>query len=164
MIPRARLIILGDSTGKGTAVRRFVGDARSRSHISTATCLRTAGRARELGVMAKQVMNTRGLVETRSSIVFVDQRLSALDAGTRLILDDFPPPIEQRSVDDRGQRPIDVVARPRRAQREIVSPIASPPAGFCSRLPDQLHSGKSPSRRYTVCGTTSSNNNTSPTR
>jgi adenylate kinase len=113
VIPGARLIILGrQGAGKGTQCVRL-----SRHyvvpHISTGDMLRAAVRERtELGLMAKEIMDSGGLVGDEIMIGLVDERLSRTDAVTRgYILDGFPRTVTQaRALDDiTAERPIHVV-------------------------------------------------------
>jgi adenylate kinase len=113
MIPGARLIILGrQGAGKGTQCvrlsRHFVVP-----HISTGDMLRTAVReGTELGLMAKQVMESGGLVSDEIMIGIVRDRLRDADAETRgYILDGFPRTTDQANALDEitSSKPIDVV-------------------------------------------------------
>jgi adenylate kinase len=97
VIPGARLIILGrQGAGKGTQCVRL-----SRHyvvpHISTGDMLRAAVRERtELGLMAKEVMDSGGLVGDDIMIGIVDERLRRPDAdGRGYILDGFPRTVAQ---------------------------------------------------------------------
>ena len=84
MIPGARLILLGrQGAGKGTQCvrlsRHFVVP-----HISTGDMLRAAVReGTELGVMAKLVMDTGGLVGDEIMVGLVRERLAHLRLGRR---------------------------------------------------------------------------------
>ncbi len=113
MIPGARLIILGrQGAGKGTQCvrlsRHFVVP-----HISTGDMLRTSVReGTELGDLAKEIMDSGGLVPDEIMIGIVDDRLAQADAATRgYILDGFPRTIDQaNALDDiAGSKAIDVV-------------------------------------------------------
>jgi adenylate kinase len=113
VIPGARLIILGrQGAGKGTQCVRL-----SRHyvvpHISTGDMLRAAVRERtELGLMAKEIMDSGSLVGDEIMIGLVEERLSRTDAVTRgYILDGFPRTVTQaRALDDvTAERPIHVV-------------------------------------------------------
>jgi adenylate kinase len=115
MIPGARLIILGrQGAGKGTQCvrlsRHFVVP-----HISTGDMLRSAVReGTPLGIEAKKVMDSGGLVSDDIMIGIIRDRLKAADADTRgYILDGFPRTIEQADALDDIKRdigkPIDVV-------------------------------------------------------
>jgi adenylate kinase len=113
MIPGARLVILGrQGAGKGTQCVRL-----SRHyvvpHISTGDMLRAAVREQTpLGVLAKEIMDSGGLVGDDIMIGLVAERLQRADAETRgYILDGFPRTVAQADALDEiaGSRPIDVV-------------------------------------------------------
>lgn len=113
MIPGARLIILGrQGAGKGTQCVRM-----SRHyvvpHISTGDMLRSSVRERtELGLMAKEIMDSGGLVGDDIMIGLVEDRLARDDAVTRgYILDGFPRTVAQAKALDAitAERPIMVV-------------------------------------------------------
>jgi adenylate kinase len=113
VIPGARLIILGrQGAGKGTQCVRL-----SRHyvvpHISTGDMLRAAVRERtEVGLMAKEVMDSGGLVGDDIMIALVDERLKRTDAQTRgYILDGFPRTVYQAEALDKitVDRPIHLV-------------------------------------------------------
>ena len=113
MIPGARLIILGrQGAGKGTQCVRL-----SRHyvvpHISTGDMLRAAVRERtDVGLMAKEVMDSGGLVGDDIMIALVDERLKRSDAQTRgYILDGFPRTVYQAEALDKitVDRPIHLV-------------------------------------------------------
>jgi adenylate kinase len=113
VIPGARLIILGrQGAGKGTQCVRL-----SRHyvvpHISTGDMLRAAVRERtEVGLTAKEVMDSGGLVGDDIMIALVDERLKHSDAQTRgYILDGFPRTVYQAEALDKitVERPIHLV-------------------------------------------------------
>jgi len=113
VIPGARLVILGrQGAGKGTQCVRL-----SRHyvvpHISTGDMLRAAVREQtELGVLAKDIMDTGGLVGDDIMIGLVAERLGKADALSRgYILDGFPRTVKQAdALDDiAGDKPIHVV-------------------------------------------------------
>jgi len=113
VIPGARLVILGrQGAGKGTQCvrlsRHFVVP-----HISTGDMLRGAVREEtELGLMAKEIMDSGGLVGDDIMIGLVAERLKRADAETRgYILDGFPRTVVQADAldDAAGGKPIDVV-------------------------------------------------------
>ncbi len=108
MIPGARLVILGrQGAGKGTQCVRL-----SRHyvvpHISTGDMLRAAVREEtELGKMAKEVMDSGGLVGDDIMIGLVAERLQRADAETRgFILDGFPRTMPQAEALDAMLREI----------------------------------------------------------
>jgi adenylate kinase len=113
VIPGARLIILGrQGAGKGTQCVRL-----SRHyvvpHISTGDMLRAAVRERtEVGLVAREVMDSGGLVGDDIMIALVDERLKRSDAQTRgYILDGFPRTVNQAEALDKitVDRPIHLV-------------------------------------------------------
>jgi adenylate kinase len=113
VIPGARIVILGrQGAGKGTQCVRL-----SRHyvvpHISTGDMLRGAVReGTELGRMAKEIMDSGGLVGDEIMIGIVDERLQRADARTRgYILDGFPRTVVQaNALDDvAGDKPLDIV-------------------------------------------------------
>jgi adenylate kinase len=113
MIPGARLIILGrQGAGKGTQCVRL-----SRHyvvpHISTGDMLRAAVReGTELGKLAKDIMDSGGLVGDEIMIGLVNERLGKPDASTRgYILDGFPRTVAQAQAlgDVTADKPIHVV-------------------------------------------------------
>jgi adenylate kinase len=113
VIPGARLIILGrQGAGKGTQCVRL-----SRHyvvpHISTGDMLRSSVRERtELGLMAREIMDSGALVGDDIMIGLVDERLARVDAVTRgYILDGFPRTVAQAQALDgiTAERPINVV-------------------------------------------------------
>jgi adenylate kinase len=113
MIPGARLIILGrQGAGKGTQCVRL-----SRHyvvpHISTGDMLRAAVReGTELGLAAREIMDTGGLVGDDMMVGLVEERLDRADARSRgYILDGFPRTVAQAEALDKitTERPIHVV-------------------------------------------------------
>ncbi len=82
-------------------------------HISTGDMLRAAVRERtEVGLMAKEVMDSGGLVGDDIMIALVDERLKRPDAQTRgYILDGFPRTVYQAEALDKitVDRPIHIV-------------------------------------------------------
>ena len=115
MIPGARIIILGrQGAGKGTQCVRL-----SRHyvvpHISTGDMLRVAVRERtELGLAAREIMDSGGLVGDDIMIGIVDERLKRDDARSRgYILDGFPRTVKQADalfgITEGLNKPLDVV-------------------------------------------------------
>ena len=115
MIPGARLILLGrQGAGKGTQCTRL-----SRHyvvpHISTGDILRASVRERtEMGLQAKAIMDSGGLVSDEIMIGIVAERLERPDAATRgYLLDGFPRTVPQAKalgdITEKVDRPIDVV-------------------------------------------------------
>ena len=113
MIPGARLIILGrQGAGKGTQCVRLARHYVV-PHISTGDMLRAAVReGTELGKLAKDIMDSGGLVGDDIMIPIVGERLAKPDASTRgYILDGFPRTVVQAKALDEltAERPIHVV-------------------------------------------------------
>jgi len=113
VIPGARLIILGrQGAGKGTQCVRLARHYVV-PHISTGDMLRGAVRERtELGLAAKDVMDSGGLVGDEIMIGLVDARLRRPDAETRgYILDGFPRTVAQAEALDRvtAEKPLHTV-------------------------------------------------------
>ena len=113
MIPGARLIILGrQGAGKGTQCVRL-----SRHyvvpHISTGDMLRAAVREQTpLGVAAKEIIDSGGLISDDIMVGLVRERLGRADAQSRgYILDGFPRTVGQALALDgfAAERPIDAV-------------------------------------------------------
>jgi len=119
MIPGARLIILGrQGAGKGTQCVRLARHYVV-PHISTGDMLRAAVRERtELGLAAKQVMDSGGLVGDEIMIGLVEARLRRADAETRgYILDGFPRTVAQAEALDAA-----VVDKPLHTVIDLVVP------------------------------------------
>ncbi|MEY2975467.1 MAG: adenylate kinase [Actinomycetota bacterium] len=113
MIPGARLIILGrQGAGKGTQCVRLARHYVV-PHISTGDMLRAAVReGTPLGLLAKEVMDSGGLVGDDIMIGIVDDRLGKPDATNRgYILDGFPRTVAQAEAlaELTSDRPIHVV-------------------------------------------------------
>ena len=113
MIPGARLIILGrQGAGKGTQCVRL-----SRHyvvpHISTGDMLRSSVRERtELGLMAREIMDSGALVGDDIMIGLVDERLPASTlspVGTSSTDFRAPSPRPEALDDITAERPISVV-------------------------------------------------------
>ena len=141
MIPGARLVILGrQGAGKGTQCVRL-----SRHyvvpHISTGDMLRAAVREQtELGVLAKDIMDSGGLVGDDIMIGLVAERLGKADANSRgYILDGFPRTVKQAdALDDiAGDKPIHVVIDLVRVAGRGAAADLGPPG--VPRLRHQLH-------------------------
>jgi adenylate kinase len=113
VIPGARLIILGrQGAGKGTQCVRLARHYVV-PHISTGDMLRAAVReGTPLGLLAKEVMDSGGLVGDDIMIGIVDDRLGKPDATNRgYILDGFPRTVAQAEAlaELTSDRPIHVV-------------------------------------------------------
>ena len=91
-----RLILLGPpGAGKGTQAT-FIKEAFGIPQISTGDMLRAAVKAgTPLGLAAKQVMDTGGLVSDDIIIGLVRERLKSPDCGNGYLFDGFPRTIPQ---------------------------------------------------------------------
>ena len=85
------IVLLGaPGAGKGTQAQKLVAEY-GLAHISTGDLLRAAVKAQsELGIKAKEYMDTGQLVPDQLVIDLVKERLSADDAKAGFILDGFP--------------------------------------------------------------------------
>ncbi|MDR0247123.1 MAG: nucleoside monophosphate kinase, partial [Burkholderiales bacterium] len=91
-----RLILLGPpGAGKGTQAG-FIQEAFGIPQISTGDMLRAAVKAQTpLGLAAKEVMDSGGLVSDEIIIGLVRERLKALDCANGYLFDGFPRTIVQ---------------------------------------------------------------------
>jgi adenylate kinase len=91
-----RLILLGaPGAGKGTQAN-FIKEKYNSPQISTGDMLRAAIKAgTELGMAAKKVMDTGGLVSDDIMIGLVKDRLQAADCANGYLFDGFPRTIAQ---------------------------------------------------------------------
>jgi adenylate kinase len=129
VIPGARIVILGrQGAGKGTQCVRL-----SRHyvvpHISTGDMLRAAVREQtSLGLMAKDIMDSGGLVGDDIMIGLVEERLRKADARSRgYILDGFPRTVVQAEALDEiaGGQPLHVVIDLFVAREAVLQRISS---------------------------------------
>jgi adenylate kinase len=96
MEQKMRLILLGcPGAGKGTQ-SQFISDKYDIPQISTGAMLRTAVAARTpLGIKAKTIMDSGGLVPDDIMIELVKERLKQPDCENGFLLDGFPRTIRQ---------------------------------------------------------------------
>jgi adenylate kinase len=114
-----RLILLGPpGAGKGTQAA-FIKEAFAIPQISTGDMLRAAVKAgNPLGLAAKQVMDSGGLVSDEIILGLVKERLREPDCVTGYLFDGFPRTIPQAEALKEAGVPIDHVL-------EIVVPDAA---------------------------------------
>jgi adenylate kinase len=105
-----RLILLGPpGAGKGTQAT-YIKDAFGIPQISTGDMLRAAVKAgTPLGLAAKKVMDTGGLVSDDIIVGLVRERLKAPDCANGYLFDGFPRTIPQAEAMKNAGVPIDYV-------------------------------------------------------
>lgn len=91
-----RIILFGPpGCGKGTQAT-FISDTLSIPHLSTGDMLRNAViSGSEIGLKAKKIMESGGLVSDEIVISIVEERVSKNDCNDGFILDGFPRTINQ---------------------------------------------------------------------
>ena len=91
-----QIILFGPpGCGKGTQAS-FISDALSIPHLSTGDMLRSAVSAKsEIGLKAKEIMESGGLVSDEIVLSIVKERISNNDSKKGFILDGFPRTINQ---------------------------------------------------------------------
>jgi adenylate kinase len=120
-----RIILLGSpGSGKGTQAQ-FITKKYAIPQISTGDMLRAAVRnGTPLGVEAKKVMDTGGLVSDDIILGLINERIAMPDCANGFLLDGFPRTIAQaEGLDLMGVR-IDNVIEINVADEEIVKRIA----------------------------------------
>ena len=111
-----RLVLLGaPGSGKGTQAARLREHLQV-PHISTGDLLRAAVRAgTPLGLQAKAVMESGGLVSDEIVLGMLEERLTAGDTGNGFILDGYPRNLAQANALDallaRLHQPVDVAVQ-----------------------------------------------------
>jgi len=91
-----RIVLMGaPGSGKGTQAQRLVS-RYGIPHVSTGDILRKEQeQGTELGLRAKQIMESGGYVDDATMIAMIRNRLSQPDAANGFILDGFPRTIPQ---------------------------------------------------------------------
>jgi adenylate kinase len=116
-----RVILLGaPGAGKGTQAQ-FITSKFGVPQISTGDMLRAAVKAGSaLGLIAKEVMATGGLVTDDIIIGLVKERITQQDCARGFLFDGFPRTIPQAQAMEDAGIPIDVVIEIDVADEEIV--------------------------------------------
>lgn len=120
-----RIILLGSpGSGKGTQAQ-FITEKYAIPQISTGDMLRAAVReGTPLGVTAKKVMDTGGLVSDDIILGLIKERIAQADCANGYLLDGFPRTIAQaEGLNDMGVS-IDTVIEIVVADEEIVKRMA----------------------------------------
>ena len=91
-----RIVLFGPpGCGKGTQAI-FISESLSITHLSTGDMLRNAvGSGSEIGLKAKKIMETGGLVSDEIVLSIVKERIAKNDCENGFILDGFPRTINQ---------------------------------------------------------------------
>ncbi len=116
-----RVILLGGpGAGKGTQAN-YIKEQFSIPQISTGDMLRSAVKAgTELGLMAKKIMDTGGLVSDDIIINLVKTRIAEPDCENGFLFDGFPRTIPQADAMKAAGVPIDYVVEIDVADAEII--------------------------------------------
>ncbi len=120
-----RLILLGPpGAGKGTQAQ-FISEKYGIPQISTGDMLRAAVKAgTELGLKAKDIMASGGLVSDDLIIDLVKERIQQADCVNGFLFDGFPRTIPQAQALVDAEIAIDVVLEIDVADNEIVSRLS----------------------------------------
>lgn len=110
----------GPGAGKGTQAN-YIKEHFGIPQISTGDMLRNAVKAgTELGIMAKKIMDTGGLVSDEIIINLVKERIAQPDCAGGFLFDGFPRTIPQADAMKAAGVPIDFVVEIDVADTEIV--------------------------------------------
>ncbi len=128
-----RLILLGPpGAGKGTQAT-FVCKQFGVPQISTGDMLRAAVKAgTELGLQAKEVMDSGGLVSDDIIIGLVKERITQDDCGSGFLFDGFPRTLAQAEAMDEAGVEIDAVVEIEVPDDEIVKRMSGRRAHLAS--------------------------------
>lgn len=116
-----RVILLGGpGAGKGTQAN-YIKEHFGVPQISTGDMLRSTVKAgTELGIMAKKIMDTGGLVSDDIIINLVKERIAQPDCANGFLFDGFPRTIPQADAMKAAGVPIDFVVEIDVADAEII--------------------------------------------
>ena len=91
-----RIILFGPpGCGKGTQAT-FISEALAIPHLSTGDMLRSAvSSGSEIGLKAKNIMESGGLVSDQIVLSIVEERIAINDCEKGFILDGFPRTVNQ---------------------------------------------------------------------
>ena len=119
------IILLGSpGSGKGTQAQ-FITEKYAVPQISTGDMLRAAVRdGTPLGIEAKKVMDTGGLVSDEIILGLIKERIAQTDCANGFLLDGFPRTIAQAEGLDAMGIKIDYVIEINVADEEIVKRLA----------------------------------------
>jgi adenylate kinase len=117
-----RLILLGaPGAGKGTQAN-YIKEKFNIPQISTGDMLRTAVKAgTPLGIAAKKVMDSGGLVSDEIIINLVKERIKEADCANGFLFDGFPRTIPQAQAMKNADIKIDYVVEIDVADKEIIN-------------------------------------------
>ncbi|MBB3190628.1 adenylate kinase [Halomonas cerina] len=120
-----RLILLGaPGAGKGTQAQ-FICERYNIPQISTGDMLRAAVKeGSELGLKAKEIMNSGGLVSDDIIIALVKERIAQPDCANGFLFDGFPRTIPQADAMKEASVKIDHVLEIAVPDEEIVNRLA----------------------------------------
>ena len=119
-----RIILFGPpACGKGTQAT-FISEALAIPHLSTGDMLRSAvSSGSEIGLKAKNIMESGGLVSDQIVLSIVEERIAKQDCEKGFILDGFPRTVNQAEKLDlllTNNNKLDYVLRIKVDEEEII--------------------------------------------
>ena len=119
-----RIILFGPpGCGKGTQAT-FISEALAIPHLSTGDMLRSAvSSGSEIGLKAKNIMESGGLVSDQIVLSIVEERIAKQDCEKGFILDGFPRTVNQAEKLDlllTNNNKLDYVLRIKVDEEEII--------------------------------------------